>query len=264
MTGRDSENNQKEEGLTSTSYIVTLDDDYQTTKTIEDTLGLKNLWFSKSASLKEHAHKLEPMGAFINIYLKNESGLDLVPFLRTIWPNTAIIVMTGDTSDKLVGEALASGANDFIRKPINKFEVLARLRARVEDLQVKNGHSVLRFGDLRLNLRKKSLSGPGGQVTLSTREMDLMAELVRANGVVVFKDALKRVLWGHADVSDNALDRKIFEVRKALRAISQSVVLQSVYGVGMVLRRKASEAEKIILEDFEAEIKRSESPRDHN
>ncbi|MFW7380789.1 MAG: response regulator transcription factor [Oligoflexus sp.] len=238
-----------------TPYAITLDDDPLAAKIIEETLGLKNFWFKASKDLLSRAAKFQPMGAFIDIHLEGECGLDIVPAVRTIWPTTAIIVMTGDDSDHLVGQALASGADDFIRKPINPAEVLARLKARLEDLKDKNGHTLLRFGDLRVDTKHKSVTGPGGQLILSTREIELIAELIRANGVVIPKDVLKRELWHNVAVSDNALDRKIFEVRKALKEVSRNVELQSIYGVGMVLRLRSFDEDRVMLDDFEARIR---------
>lgn len=245
--------------LKDTPYTVTLDDDPLAAKIIEDTLSLKNFCFSTSQELLANAAKFEPMGAFIDIHLEGECGLDAVPAMRTIWPSTAIIVMTGDEADELVGQALAAGADDFIRKPIKPAEVMARLKARLEDLKDKNGHTLLRFGDLRVDLRHKSLTGPGGQLILSSREVELLAELIRANGVVIPKGVLKRELWKNVSVSDNALDRKIFEVRKALKEVSRNVELQSIYGVGMVLRLRSFEEDRVVLEDIDARLKAEKS-----
>ena len=163
--------------------------------------------------------------------------------------------MTADQDAHLVGQALASGADDFIRKPISPPEIMARLKARIEDLQDKNGHKLLSFGDIRLDLKHKAVSGPKGRANISTRETELLAELIGANGVVIPKDVLKRELWGHIAVSDNALDRKIFEVRKILRKVSENVELQSIYGVGMVLRHCSFERDRVILEDFEEQLR---------
>lgn len=244
-----------------TPYAVTLDDDPLAAKIIEETLGLKNFWFKSTKDLLQHAAQFQPMGAFIDIHLEGECGLDIVPAVRTMWPTTAIIVMTGDESDHLVGQALAAGADDFIRKPIKPAEVLARLKARLEDLKDKNGHTLLRFGDLRVDTKHRSITGPGGQMIISAREIELIAELIRANGVVIPKDVLKRELWHNVAVSDNALDRKIFEVRKALKEVSRNVELQSIYGVGMVLRLRSFDEDRIMQDDFDARIRSSGQDR---
>jgi DNA-binding response OmpR family regulator len=238
-------------------YTVTLDDDPVMGKIIEETLGIKNFAFSATEPLIECAQHMAPVGAFVDIHLKGECGLDIVPRLRSMWPMTAIIVISGDGSDQSVAQALASGADDFVRKPISPAEVVARLRARIEDLNDKNRLNLLKFGDLKVDLKYKSISGVKGQLILSAREVDLLAELIRAHGTIVPKDVLKRELWGSLAVSDNALDRKIFEVRKALREVSDHVELHSIYGIGMVLRLRNQEAERTLLNDFDAKLRSS-------
>ena len=238
------------------NYTLTLDDDPFVGKLIEETLGIKNFHFESLAEFKKAYKKLRPVGAFIDIHLsEDESGLDVVPSMRELWPSTAIIVITADEDQKAVAEALASGADDFIRKPINPHEILARLTTRIGDIEDKLGNRVLRFGDFTVDLKYKSINGPGGQMTLSSREIELLAELVRSNGVVIPKDILKRKLWGNVSVSDNALDRKIFEVRKALKEVSAEVELHSIYGVGMVLRKKSHSDDKVLMDDMENRIK---------
>ncbi|MBC7659412.1 MAG: response regulator transcription factor [Chitinophagaceae bacterium] len=236
-------------------YTVTLDDDPVMAKIIEETLSIKNFAFVTSEQLLECAEHLAPIGAFIDIHLKDECGLDIIPRLRSLWPMTAIIVISGDESDNSVTQALAAGADDFVRKPISPAEVVARLRARIEDLNDKNRLNLLKFGDLKVDLKYKSISGVKGQLILSAREIDLLSELIRAQGTIVPKDVLKRELWGSLAVSDNALDRKIFEVRKALREVSDSVELHSIYGIGMVLRLRNQEAEQTLLNDFDETLR---------
>ncbi|RYZ56513.1 MAG: response regulator transcription factor [Proteobacteria bacterium] len=236
-------------------YTVTLDDDPVMAKIIEETLSIKNFAFVTSEQLLECAEHLAPIGAFIDIHLKDECGLDIIPRLRSLWPMTAIIVISGDESDNSVTQALAAGADDFVRKPISPAEVVARLRARIEDLNDKNRLNLLKFGDLKVDLKYKSISGAKGQLILSAREIDLLSELIRAQGTIVPKDVLKRELWGSLAVSDNALDRKIFEVRKALREVSDNVELHSIYGIGMVLRLRNQEAEQTLLNDFDESLR---------
>ena len=97
-------------------YIVTLDDDPVMAKIIEETLRIKNFSFASSGPLLACAAEMSPIGAFIDIHLEGECGLDIVPKLRSFWPTTALIVISGDESDQSISQALASGADDFIRK----------------------------------------------------------------------------------------------------------------------------------------------------
>ncbi|MCX6127551.1 MAG: response regulator transcription factor [Proteobacteria bacterium] len=243
--------------LSPVPYIVTLDDDPVMARIIEETLGLKNFSFTSSQELVASAPELSPVGAFIDIHLKGECGLDIIPKLRGLWPTTAIIVISGDESEQTISQALASGADDFVRKPISPAEVAARLRVRIEDLNDKNRMNLLKFGDLKVDLKHKIVSGSKGQLILSAREIDLLAELIRAHGTVVPKDVLKRELWGSLAVSDNALDRKIFEVRRALRELSDNVELHSIYGTGMVMRIRNHETERTLLNDYDTKLRSS-------
>ena len=236
-------------------YTICLDDDPMPQMVIEEALGLKCFGFSKSSDIKRLARKFNPLGAFIDVHLKGECGLDVIPLIRSYWPSTAIIIITGDPEDKLVGQALASGADDFIRKPISPLEVMARLNARIEDRKEKDRQSLSRFGDIRLDVRQKNMVGPKGHVVLSNKVLAIMTKLMNANGVVVPKDALMREIWGAEVVSINALDRRIFEVRKALRAISDKVELHSIYGVGMVLKMGSLESDLVHLKNLEHEMK---------
>ena len=235
-------------------YTVTLDDDPLMARVIEETLGIKNFSFSESGPLLECAGHMNPVGAFVDIHLRGECGLDIIPKLRAIWPMTAIIVVSGDGSDDSIVQALASGADDFVKKPISAAEVVARLRARIEDLSDKNQLNLLKFGDFQVDLKHKVLSGPKCQLSLSAREVDLLAHLIRAQGTTVPKGVLKRQLWGSLRVSDNALDRKIFEVRKALREVSEAVELHSIYGVGMLLRMRSQVDDIQSLNRIESQI----------
>ncbi len=70
-------------------YTVTLDDDPVMASVIEETLGIKNFAFSATEPLLECAEFMAPVGAFIDIHLRGECGLDIIPKLRAVWPMTA-------------------------------------------------------------------------------------------------------------------------------------------------------------------------------
>ena len=106
------------------------------------------------------------------------------------------------------------------------------------DRNKDTANTVFENGDLRLDVKYKMLKGNNGYMQLSQRETELLAHPIRSDGVVISKDVLKRELWGSVKVTDNALDRKIFEVRKAVKTVSTEMVLQSVYGRGIFLRSR--------------------------
>jgi DNA-binding response OmpR family regulator len=236
-------------------YTVTLDDDPTVALIVEQSLGIANMSFTDSASLLRCVRQIQPVGVFIDVHLaESDCGLDVIPQVRTLWPQSAIIVITGDSSDDLVGQALTLGADDFIRKPLNPKELTARLKARIDDLIAKVGATTLSFGNLSVDTLHKSIATPTGSRELSGREVELLAELIRARGVIVSKGDLKRKLWGNMAISDNALDRKIFEVRKVLRDIGANVLIKAKYGEGLVLHTRSHAEDQLQLKDAETII----------
>jgi DNA-binding response OmpR family regulator len=228
----------------SETFAVVLDDDATMGRLIEGILGVKVVLFSSMSELKEQCEQLSPMGVFVDIHLTDgESGLEIVPLIKARWPSCPIIVITGDQAESMVGEALAMGADDFIRKPVRPAELRARYLARKSEIDLRNKQTILHFGDITLNLLFKSLNGPKGEYFQSPREVEILAYLIRANGMIVDKNSLKRRIWGNISVSDNALDRKLFEVRKAIKNVSDTVEIHAIYNHGVELRVKPSAAE---------------------
>lgn len=224
-------------------YAVVLDDDPVIARLIEGIIGIKVFAFSSISSFKDSFETLTPTAVFVDIHLTDgESGLETVPHIKQRWPSSPVIVITGDQSDAVVGQALAFGADDFIQKPIRPGELVARYLARKAEIELRNNFTILHFADIELNLSFKCLTGPKGKYFQSPREVEILAHLIRANGTVTDKNNLKRGVWGDISVSDNALDRKLFEVRKAIKSVSDSVEIRSIYSHGIELRLKSSSA----------------------
>jgi DNA-binding response OmpR family regulator len=200
--------------LSGNEYIIVLDDDPMVARIIQKSLGLKTLQYSTVESLTAEAGKFHPVAAFVDIHLETETGLSAVPVLKAKWPFCPIIVITGDSTDDAITEALACGADDFVRKPIRPKELAARLQTRLIDQAQKEAKNVLRVGDL------------------SATEINLFLSLLQARGTIVPRSTLKLRCWGQIAVSDNALDRKVYEVRRALREIGSQLNVGTAYGVG--------------------------------
>lgn len=217
-------------------YTITLDDDPIVHRLIQKSLGIKSLQFKSAEKLVETSSHYQPVAAFVDIHLEaDENGLHIIPILKAKWPFCPILVITSDPSDEAVSEALASGADDFVRKPIRPKELAARLQARLIDQAQKEAKNVIHMGDLTLDRTHRILKGPRGERYLSSTEINLFMSLLQAKGTVVPRSALKLRCWGQIAVSDNALDRKIYEVRRALKETGSNVNVGTAYGVGFAL-----------------------------
>lgn len=239
-------------GLSETAYTVTIDDDPVICRIIEGATGLKSFSYPSGGDLAQDLSRLRPVGIFVDVHLANqESGLEIIPMLKRRWPDAPLLVITSDPESTIVSDALAAGADDFLRKPLDDVELRARLNARAAQIAERKGAALLEFGDLKLDVVKKSVTGPKGYRIVSNREIGLLAQLAKAKGLIIPKKTLKQHLWGDIAISDNVLDRKIYEVRKLLRDVSDTVELKSVYGEGLALRLRSHDVDTLELQDFD-------------
>jgi two-component system response regulator MtrA len=116
-----------------------------------------------------------------------------------------MLTARADTIDVVVG--LESGADDYVRKPFEMPELVARVRAalrrhaRDDDADAE----ALRLGALRIDLAGRSVEGPGGDIPLTRTEFDLLAELARHAGQVLPRDVLLDRVWGYDFLGDSRL-----------------------------------------------------------
>ena len=216
-------------------YTVVLDDDPIVARFIQKALNLRAMAFSSAQTLLASAKSLQPVAAFIDIHLESESGLRILPELRSTWAFAPLIVITSDGADAALTEALSSGADDFIRKPIRPSELASRLHTRLVDQAQKEAKHLIQIEDVAVDREHQSLRGPKGNRYLSSTEMNLFLSLLQAQGSVVSRSTLKLRCWGQIAVSDNALDRKIYELRRALKDVGAQIEVGTSYGTGFCL-----------------------------
>lgn len=214
-------------------YVVTLDDDPMVASLISKIIMIKSISFEKTDKLLRNIDKLNPEAAFIDINLGlNESGLDVVPQIKERWVNCPIIVITSYEASSFIGDALASGADDFIVKPLRKAEVLARYRARRRQHLQLSKKNTINFSDINLFPLYRKLQGPKGEAFLTPIEQNILQSLIENDGDTLERSLIKRQVWGNIVVSDSALDRHIHGLKHKLKECSLAVKLGSIYGKG--------------------------------
>ncbi|RYZ71105.1 MAG: response regulator, partial [Proteobacteria bacterium] len=147
---------------TNARYTITLDDDASISRIIAQVTGIPSHGFATGESLMKKAGSMDPVAVFVDVHLEgNANGLDMIPELRKIYPFVPIIVQTSDPKDDLIGQALAIGANDFIRKPINPIELTGRLHARIQEMSARKKIDVMTIGDIEFSPSQSSVSKNG-------------------------------------------------------------------------------------------------------
>jgi two-component system KDP operon response regulator KdpE len=220
-------------------YTVTLDDDPSTQFLIEATTGLRSIPFTDPHDLIAQSAQYRPMAVFIDLHLAPSiAGIDFIPPIRKLWPDAPILVVTVDTADDAVSRALANGASDFIVKPLRSKELLARLQVRVAEAERRLALRQIRLGDIAIDTLTRTVSSKDKDILISPMALALLLALVRNRGMMVKKEQLKVEAWGNTKVTENALNRRVFEIRQALQFLNSNLSVESTYGRGFSLLPK--------------------------
>jgi DNA-binding response OmpR family regulator len=175
----------------------------------------------------------------VDVALPDVSGIELARRLRTAGVTAPIMMLTarGETSDKIVG--LDAGADDYVVKPFQTGELLARLLPQVRRAAaLRHGPvgptGVLRVGPLQLDLGTRKLTVHGADVAMSAREFDILRILAEAQGSVVQRRVLFAAIWGSSFFGDaRALDVYVRAIRRKIEADpSRPTLLHTARGIG--------------------------------
>lgn len=165
--------------------------------------------------------------------LPDGDGLELCAAFARAGRATPILVLTalGELGDRV--EGLDRGADDYVIKPFEIPELLARIRALLR----RSTAPIRQIGGLRLDFRGRRVLTVGEPVDLTAREFDLLAHLVEAEGVVLSRAQLLSAVWGiQHDPGTNLVEVHVSRLRSKLGA--SAVMIETVRGGGYRLRRE--------------------------
>lgn len=183
----------------------------------------------------------------LDVMLPGITGIDLLQRIRAVDAETPVIMLTakGTVTDKVTG--LDLGANDYVTKPFDMEELLARIRVLLRKAPAANSASQvagelnpdewLCAADLRLNEATRQVERAGQELALTQREFDLLAMLLRHKRLVLGREQLLNQVWGFEYAGNtNVVDVYIRYVRKKVDEGFSPELIHTVRGVGYVLR----------------------------
>jgi DNA-binding response OmpR family regulator len=187
------------------------------------------------AQALEKARTVRPDLVILDIMMPEMDGLSVAKELRKS-SNVPIIMLTarGDDVDRIVG--LELGADDYVTKPFNPRELVARVKAVLRRVrQEAPDLPVLEANSLRLDPASREVTIDGAQVTLRAKEFDLLGAFMRHPGVVLDRERLLQMVWGTDYYGDTrTIDVHVAWLRDKLSA-AKRVKIQTVWGVGYKL-----------------------------
>ncbi|WP_277678937.1 response regulator transcription factor [Gracilibacillus dipsosauri] len=202
-------------------------EDYQTTIAPDGRIALELLQQNKYALV------------LLDIMLPSMSGLEVLRRFRKIDPSTPVILLTAkdEVHDKVSG--LDLGANDYITKPFQLEELLARIRAQLRN-QKPRSTSFVSIDDLTVDKNSRDVKRGDSFIELTRREFDLLCFLVENKNQVFSRDQLLDKVWGFDYVGDtNVVDVYIRYLRNKIDKPFDKNTIHTVRGVGYTVKDSA-------------------------
>ena len=217
--------------------ILLAEDDSRLGKLIEYMLTQNKFnveWVTNGSDIFEYAMYSEYDILILDWMMPNVSGLDACRQLREAGYERAILMLTAkDTvEDRVMG--LDAGADDYLVKPFEFDELLARLRALGRRSTQKIQQEVIEIGAFTLNRTTKVLMRKDQVIQLSPREFQIFDLLAQNLGVVVPRDIILDRIWGlERDITSNNIDSYMKILRKKLMEVDDgSIAIKTVRGIG--------------------------------
>ncbi len=169
----------------------------------------------------------------LDLMLPGLDGFSVVEELRQRSVHTPILILTArDEVDSRV-RGLELGADDYLSKPFDLAELMARVHALVRRAELRHGDVSLSAGHLSLDPLKREVTRNGHRIDLSPREFALLEFLMRNAGRTVSRSRIAEAVWNYQfDTETNVVDVYINYLRKKLAVKDQPALIQTVRGVG--------------------------------
>ena len=177
----------------------------------------------------------------LDLMLPDMEGYEVVRRMRVARVETPVLILSGLSRPAAKVKGFAMGADDYISKPYDKDELIARIQAVIRR---SKGYSqpVLRIGNLQLNLDSRDVQADGQTVHLTGKEYAILELLVLRRGMVLTKEAFLNHLYGGMDEPEmKIIDVFICKLRKKLAMAGAGNLIGTVWGRGYMMRDSGAE-----------------------
>ena len=220
-------------------WIVIVDDDTANLVQAGKILSNHNMRVSALKSgqaLLNFVQDNKPDLILLDLMLPGLSGEELLPQIKDI--PVIVVSAKADVTDKV--ELLVGGAADYITKPFDMKELLARIMVQLRKNEKYADKSLLTYREITLDTDKHTVSANGSEQKLTRTEFAIMKLLIRDPEQVVAKlTILDRISLDTPDCTEDSLKSHIYNLRKKLKTLTGKEYISAVWGIGFILNEKS-------------------------
>ncbi len=218
--------------------VLVVEDDEDIAQALQRSLRMEGYEVNSvgdgSAAL-EHARSFAPDLVILDLGLPGIDGLDVARSLRAD-DDIPILILTARDALEARVEGLDAGADDYLVKPFERQELLARMRAALRR-RPPRGSAPMRVSDLSLNADTHEVARGERAIDLTQREFELLEYLMRNERIVISRQRLLDEVWGYDPFSTtNTIEVFVSNLRRKLEAEGEPRLLHTIRGAGYVLR----------------------------
>ena len=218
--------------------VLIVEDDAAIGEVLQRSLQLEGYEVAVAAdgvAALERAYDFDPDAVILDLGLPRLDGIDVARRIRKDSDIPILMLTARDELESRV-EGLDAGADDYLVKPFERQELLARVRAMLRRTPPRDAEW-LSVADMRLSPAQRQAFRGDREVELTQREFDLVEYLMRNERLVISRDRLLEDVWGYVSPGEtNTVDVFVSNLRRKLEAGGEPRLLHTVRGAGYVLR----------------------------
>ena len=172
----------------------------------------------------------------LDLMLPEMSGYEVVKKLREDKVYTPVLILTAKDGleDKIKG--FEYGADDYLVKPFERQELIARLEAIIRRTRGSYQKDLLEFKDIKLNLKKRTVLIEDKEITLQGKQFDILEYLINSKNTIITKEQIFEKIWGFdSDTTTTVVEVYTSGLRKVLKEYGKDKYIKTIRGVGYML-----------------------------